>query len=45
MNIIKVNDETGLLNYLLSKMLQYDPDVILGYDLYSEKLESIINRC
>ena len=44
-NIVKVDNESALLNYLLAKMVQYDPDVILGYDLYSDKLENVITRC
>jgi len=43
-NLTIAQNETALISIFLSKISTYDPDVIVGHNLYSGQLDLILNR-
>lgn len=43
-NLFYAANETALLNLFITKLYQFDPDMIVGHNLYSLHLETIMSR-
>lgn len=43
--VVAVQNETALLNYVVSQIQRHDPDVIVGHQLESLHLSIILSRC
>ena len=43
-NIFNAGNETALISQFLNKIYQFDPDIIIGHNLYNNHLENILSR-
>jgi DNA polymerase elongation subunit (family B) len=43
-DVDEVKNEFALLDVFIQNIQKYDPDIIIGHDLYSDILEIVINR-
>ena len=43
-NILNAGNETALISQFLNKIYQFDPDIIIGHNLYNNHIENILSR-
>ena len=43
-NVLNAGNETALISQFLNKVYQFDPDIIVGHNLYNNHIENILSR-